>query len=188
MTGLHKPVLAGDRVTLRPMTAADAPAMHASLSDPEAMRLTGTHEQYSLEDVTAHCRLVEQADNRVDYAIVVDGETIGEAVLNDWDRTNRSAAFRIAIWYPKDRDRGYGSEATRLIVRFGFEALDLNRIELEVFAFNPRARHVYEKVGFVYEGTRREALWWDGRAIDAHVMAILREDVLGAAEPRARQA
>ncbi|MEM1045103.1 MAG: GNAT family protein [Pseudomonadota bacterium] len=174
MTALRKPILTGKRVILRPITIADAPAMHASLSDAESMRLTGTHETYSLDDVTDHCRLVELADNRVDYAIVVDGETIGETVLNDWHRANRSASFRIAIWYRRHRDRGYGSEATRLLIRFGFEQLGLNRIELEVFAFNPRARHVYEKAGFVHEGTRRQALWWDGRPIDAHVMAIVR--------------
>ena len=52
----------------------------------------------------------------------------------------------------------------------------LNRVELEVYAFNPTARHIYSKLGFTIEGTRRQALWWDGEPVDAIVMAILREE------------
>jgi ribosomal protein S18 acetylase RimI-like enzyme len=49
-----------------------------------------------------------------------------------------------------------------LIVGYGIEELGLHRIELEVFAFNPRAQRAYEKAGFVVEGVRRDALRWDG--------------------------
>jgi RimJ/RimL family protein N-acetyltransferase len=45
-----------------------------------------------------------------------------------------------------------------------------------VFDFNPRARHVYEKAGFVHEGTKRDALRWDGKWIDCHCMALLDRD------------
>lgn len=51
--------------------------------------------------------------------------------------------------------------------------MGLHRITLEVYAFNPRARHVYERVGFVHEGTGREVLRFDDRWIDVHHMAIL---------------
>jgi RimJ/RimL family protein N-acetyltransferase len=66
-----------------------------------------------------------------------------------------------------------GTEATRLIVGYGFEMLRLHRISLEVYAFNPRARRAYEKVGFVAEGVLRDALLWDGERVDATVMSIL---------------
>jgi RimJ/RimL family protein N-acetyltransferase len=52
----------------------------------------------------------------------------------------------------------------------------VNRVELEVYDLNPRARHVYGKVGFVHEGTKRQALLWDGEWVDAHIMAILASD------------
>ena len=51
--------------------------------------------------------------------------------------------------------------------------MGLHRITLEVYDLNPRARHVYEKVGFVHEGTGRDALLLDGAWIDVHYMAIL---------------
>ena len=74
---------------------------------------------------------------------------------------------------PGGRDRGLGTEATRLIVGYGFERLGLHRISLEVYAFNPRARRAYEKAGFRPEGVLRESLRYDGEWIDATVMSIL---------------
>ena len=58
-------------------------------------------------------------------------------------------------------------------MRHAFEDQGLNRVELEVYDFNPRARHVYEKVGFVHEGVRRQALLFEDAWIDAHGMSIL---------------
>ena len=77
---------------------------------------------------------------------------------------------------PKGRDRGLGSEATGLIVRYGLTALGLHRIELTVYAFNPRAQRVYEKAGFLVEGTARDALRFDGAWVDAVYMSILSTD------------
>lgn len=54
-----------------------------------------------------------------------------------------------------------------MIVGYGFERLALHRVSLQVYSFNPRARHVYDKVGFVPEGVLRDALQWDGEWIDA---------------------
>ena len=69
-----------------------------------------------------------------------------------------------------------GTESASLLIGFGFETLALNRIELEVYAFNPQARRVYEKLGFRLEGTRREALIWDDERVDAHIMSMLRRE------------
>ena len=52
----------------------------------------------------------------------------------------------------------------------------MHRIELEVYDFNPRAQHVYEKAGFMREGVRREVLLWDGEYHDAIVMSILEDE------------
>ncbi len=71
--------------------------------------------------------------------------------------------------------KAYGTEAARLAVDYGLHTLNLHRIELEVYDFNPRARHVYEKIGFVVEGVRRDALLWDGEYHDAILMSILNQ-------------
>jgi GNAT superfamily N-acetyltransferase len=74
---------------------------------------------------------------------------------------------------PSGRGRGLGTEATRLIVGYGFERLGLHRISLEVYAFNPRARRAYEKAGFRAECVLRESLRYNGEWIDATVMSVL---------------
>lgn len=175
----ERPTLPGRLVTLRPMTAADGPAVFAAFGDPEVDRLTGTQGSFTREQVEAHYARVADADDRVDYAIVANDEPErlrGEAVLNGIDRENRSASFRIALFDSADFGRGYGSEATRLIVAHGFEALGLHRIELEVYDFNPRAERVYRKAGFRREGVRRDVLLWEGAYRSAIQMSILRPE------------
>jgi len=179
-----KPTLDGDKVVLRPFNDGDLPAIRAALLDPEARILTGSvHDE-------AQAHAPESADeeellrdwygtrndqpDRLDLAVVdkATGECVGEAVLNQWDPGNESCNFRILIG-PKGRDRGLGTEATRLIVGYGFEHLGLHRISLEVYAFNPRARRAYEKVGFRAEGVSRESLRYNGEWHDATLMSIL---------------
>jgi RimJ/RimL family protein N-acetyltransferase len=121
----RKPTLTGELVELRPLTAADIPAV--------------------------------------------------EVVLNDLDTDNQSCGFRIALT-SAHTGRGLGTEAIRLMLGHAFDIVGLHRVELEVYAFNPRARHVYEQVGFVYEGTKRQALRWQGEWIDTQVMAMLADD------------
>ncbi|WP_240322708.1 GNAT family N-acetyltransferase [Austwickia chelonae] len=84
------------------------------------------------------------------------GHLVGEVVLNEWDEDNESCGFRTLIG-AAGRGRGLGTEATRLVVEHGLTTMGMHRITPEVYDFNPRARHVYEKIGFVYEGAGREA-------------------------------
>lgn len=177
-----KPTLEGALVTLRPIRADDADVMDALIrADDEIARLTGSVHSSSevvdlgpieqLRDVYAAWAV---ADDRLVLAIIdnASGGVVGEAVLNDCDPENRSCGFRIFL-ARAGRGRGLGTEATRLIVDYGLTDLGLHRISLEVYDFNPRARHVYEKVGFVHEGIGRDALLFDGEWIDVHYMAIL---------------
>jgi RimJ/RimL family protein N-acetyltransferase len=178
-----KPTLDGDRVVLRPFNDGDLPAIRAALLDPEARILTGsvhdeaqahTAESADEEELLDWYSTRNDQPDRLDLAVVdkATGECVGEAVLDEWDPGNESCNFRILIG-PKGRDRGLGTEATRLIVSYGFEHLGLHRISLEVYAFNPRARRAYEKVGFRAEGVLRESLRYNGEWHDAALMSIL---------------
>ena len=172
---LDKPTLKGEYITLRPITAEDAEDVFDSLSDQEAMRLTGTQQAFTREQVRAFCARVAHADDRLDYAVTLsnDPRYRGEVVLNNIDWTNKSANFRIAISGPENREKGYGTEAARLVLEHAFNTLELHRIALEVFAFNVRAQHVYKKLGFRQEGVLRDALLWKGEYHDAVVMSLL---------------
>ncbi|MFH8474982.1 GNAT family N-acetyltransferase [Streptomyces sp. NPDC018000] len=173
---LNKPSLRGEQVLLRPVTVDDVAALMPMLLDAEASRLTGSHHDGVPDEGRMRAWYGSRAeqDDRLDLAVVeqVTGNVIGEAVLNEWDPVNESCNFRICL-VPGTYGCGLGTEATRLIVGYGFEGLGLHRISLEVYTFNPRARRAYEKVGFVAEGVLRDALLWEGERVDATVMSIL---------------
>lgn len=171
-----KPTLTGERVVLRPVAEADAEGLAAC--DPETLRLTGSHKTVEMDELRTWYRTRADHDDRIDLSIVerATGRWVGEAVLNELDTHNRACGFRILIAREHDYGRGFGTEATRLVLAYAFGQAGVHRVELEVYAFNRRARHVYEKVGFVLEGTKRDALRWDGEWVDAHLMAMLAAD------------
>ncbi|WP_370413684.1 GNAT family N-acetyltransferase [Streptomyces fradiae] len=170
----HKPTLTGELVVLRPVTEDDVPALLPMLQDPEIGRLTGSHADFEESALRAWYGSRGAQSNRLDLAVVerATGRVVGEVVLNDWDQANESCNFRICL-APDVLGHGLGTEATRLIVGYGFEAVGLYRVSLEVYAFNPRARRAYEKAGFRAEGVLRGALLWEGERVDATVMAAL---------------
>jgi RimJ/RimL family protein N-acetyltransferase len=179
-----KPALTGEKVVLRPFIEDDLAALRELLEDPEVLKLTGSVHGDEAEAEPDDWSRVEQLrrwyrernaqPDRLDLAVVdkASSQCVGEVVLNEWDAGNRNCNFRTLLG-PSGRDRGLGTEAVRLIVGYGFEQLGLHRISLQVYAFNPRARHVYEKVGFIAEGVLREELRYRDQWVDATMMSIL---------------
>lgn len=185
---LDKPTLSTDRVLLRPFVPDDADAMSCVLDDPELLRLTGSvtsTEEAELghvpDDPFRQWYATRSAQpDRLDLAIVdrATGRLVGEVVLNEWDAAASSCNLRILVG-AEGRDRGLGTDAVRLVTAYGLDVLGLHRITLSVFAFNPRARRVYEKVGFRHVETVPGDLVFDGRPVDSHVMAITPADLAG---------
>ena len=98
----------------------------------------------------------------------------------DIDHRNRATEFGIMIGEKSYWNQGYGNEAVRLLLKLGFETMNLNRVFLRVFETNPRAIRAYEKAGFKREGRQRQGEWQNGRYIDVLVMSVLREEWLKA--------
>jgi RimJ/RimL family protein N-acetyltransferase len=73
-------------------------------------------------------------------------------------------------------NRGYGTEALRLWVDYVFFNLDVHRIGLDTWSFNPRMMHVAEKAGFAYEGAQRELIRWEGEWLDMVHFGMLRRE------------
>lgn len=105
-----------------------------------------------------------------------EGKLIGNCGLHDINLKNRTCAFGIFIGDKEYWGKGYGTDATRTILRFAFEQLGVNRVELEVYDFNPRALRTYEKAGFRRDGVHRQGLYRDGAFHDIYIMGILREE------------
>lgn len=95
-------------------------------------------------------------------------------VINSWG--SRDAFVGIGIGSRADWGRGYGTDAMNIGLRFVFTELNLRRVTLTVFEYNPRAIRSYEKAGFKLEGRMRGALLKDGTRWDMLYMGILREE------------
>lgn len=172
----EKPTLVGERVVLRPVHRDDALGLLAL--DAETLRLTGTHETHGLSVLEEWYATRDAHTDRLDLSILerASGTWIGEVVLNDLRAQDASCGIRILLQSQAWCDRGFGTEAMRLVLAHAFETVGLHRVELEVLEFNPRARHVYERLGFTFEGTRRESLRGEDRWFDAHLMALLADN------------
>ncbi len=177
---MDKPVLRGELVVLRPIGPQDVDAMWEMLNDPEGRRLTGTTREYTYEETQAWCASLAERDGRVDWAVTHEtDEYLGEIALLDIDLTHANARLQMSL-RPGQRGRGFGSEAIALVLAHAFSpapvGLGLHRVHLDVLSINPRARILYESLGFVEEGrareTHRDGDFW----ADSIVMAVLEDD------------
>ena len=151
----------------------------AALDDEDGRRTTGTHETFTEERVRTFLDRLPGADDRADWAVLraADRKYVGEVVLNDLDEPNESMNFRIALT-PDGRGKGYGTQATRAVVKYGLRTVGLHRISLDVHVDNPAGIRAYEKAGFVREGVLRDAVLWDGERVDEIIMSVLATDPL----------
>lgn len=178
---MAKPVLAGEIVTLRPVRGDDAEASWQLATDVEARRLSGSSSVASREEVADWCATVSQLEHRFDWAVTAGGrdEMLGEIVLSEIDERVRSARVRIGM-RTGHRGRGYAREAMMLVLRFAFapppEGLGLHRVGLEVLSINPRAFALYESLGFVTEGRRRDDHLDGAWHCDTLIMGMLEDD------------
>src|SRR5579859_6350552 len=92
----------------------------------------------------------------------------------NWNHQN--GWIGIGIGEPDYRGKGYGTDAMRLLVNYGFRELGLYRVQLGVLSNNPRAIRCYEKVGFVREVVQRAEIYRDGQRWDTYIMGILRRE------------
>ncbi len=113
-----------------------------------------------------------------------DDRPLGEIDLNGFDWTARHAWVGVGIGERDYWGKGYGTDAMRILIRYAFRELNLNRINLTVFAYNPRAIKSYEKLGFKEEGRERQWLHRDGRRWDMLYMGLLRREWEALEAPR----
>ena len=105
-----------------------------------------------------------------------EDKLLGDIILNVINWGSRDSFVGIGIGERDFLGKGYGSEAMQLILQFAFVELNLHRVTLGVFEYNPRAIRSYEKIGFQHEGRMRGALLRDGKRWDMFYMGILHED------------
>ncbi|MFF0829273.1 GNAT family N-acetyltransferase [Brevibacillus sp. NPDC003359] len=170
--------LEGQRVFLRPIGTDDTELYFRSLFNKETRMLTGTQKHFTREQIQQYIENKSQDSSSVLLLICLceNDQVIGDVQIGDIDRNNRNAFIRISIDQNAYQGKGYGSEALLLMLDYGFGILNLHRIELNVFAFNERAIHTYEKLGFQREGVQRQALYYNHAYHDSILMSMLADE------------
>lgn len=182
-------MLRGELVWLRALGKADFLDETGAFNHPDTGPNLGLKMPVGSDGAAefAQKMLSQQGKSLYAFAVCPIGQAraIGNVSLRDIDRENGSAEVAIVIVDRAYQDRGFGTDAMRCILDFGFGEQRLERIHLDVFDFNARARRSYEKVGFRLEATRRHARFHHGQHHDVHLMSILRDEWLAEDRPRA---
>jgi RimJ/RimL family protein N-acetyltransferase len=168
--------LVGETVVLRRHTRENLRDFLRWYQDPEVARLTRYQDgPMRPDEIERFFMLRAMGPDSLAMGIHVreTDRLIGSCAFSQLDGDNGSVLFHITIGEHDAWGRGYGSEATALMVDHAFGSLGLHRVALTVFAFNERAIRSYQKVGFVVEGSAREAIWRDGRWWDEIHMSVL---------------
>lgn len=158
-------------------TAWNRDSEYKRLLDTDAPRLNSAKAVKDWLDK----ELEKQGDAMHWFAIraVADNQLLGDVILDVVNWNMRDAFVGIGIG-PRDFwGRGYGTEAMQLILQYAFTEINLHRVTLDVFEYNPRAIRSYEKAGFRHEGRQRGAILREGKRWDVLFMGILREEWRG---------
>ena len=176
----------GRMVRLRAFRDEDVPRLNEMFGDPDVLAgLTVAFPQ----PVAGFREFVEASRGDGSVAMFVietfEGEAVGGCGLEGLNPRNRSATLGIWIGRPY-WGRGFGTDAVLTLCRFGFRHLNLQRIELHVYAGNERGIRAYRRVGFQVEGTLRRAQFLGGRYVDVLVMGLLEEELAEATDDLGR--
>jgi RimJ/RimL family protein N-acetyltransferase len=173
---VYCPFLVGPTIYLRPLEVGDAQTIAPWFNDAEVRGYLRRYYPMSVTREEEWLRGLYEGPRDIAFGIALraDDRLIGGTGLHDIEPRHRHACFGISIGDKSLWGKGHGTEATGLVLRYAFHTLNLNRVWLHVFEYNPRAARVYEKVGFRCEGRLRQDAFHDGRYWDTIVMGILR--------------
>ncbi len=176
---MYYPKLSGERLFLAPVAPEDAALWAKWLNDPAVTLPLGdeAYIPYGIERAQGDVRETIERQGRV-FTIVEkeSGRAIGRCLLFDVNLVDRTAMAGIFIGEKDCRGKGYGQEAMRLLLDFGFNLLNLHSVMLGVFAFNEPAIRCYTGLGFREIGRRREVRWIGGKAYDGILMDLLEDE------------
>ncbi len=168
-------ILTGKQVLLRPVKLSDAKRFVKWFNDPQVNKFMfvrgitlAEEKKYILNRIQGKVKDV--------LHFCIDTQTgvhIGAVSLESIQKRNKNASFGIIIGDKNYWSKGYGEEASRLILDYGFKKLKLHRVELDVYSYNHRAMGLYKKLGFKKEAVRREHNFYNGKFYDTIIMGLL---------------
>lgn len=177
---LIKDLLRGKNLYLTTLKEEDLPIFEAWYNNIAFLRVYDMiaafpKSQAELQDMLKDIR---QAHDRYIFAVrsKSDNNLVGVTGFENILWNNGTAVIYIGIGDASSRGKGFGTEALALTMEFGFQELNLHRIQLNVLSYNEPAVKLYEKLGFKKEGTYREFIHRDGKRYDMYLYGILRPE------------
>jgi RimJ/RimL family protein N-acetyltransferase len=175
--GYGDSILVGERVRLRGVRDDDLPTLAKWEMDPGRMTTLSSWVAPPSEAAAKEHIAKSSANQKDDLGFAIETlddppALVGNILLWSVRPKDRCATLGIALGR-EHIGRGYGTDAMRVIVDYGFREMGLHRIQLSVAPFNPAGIRVYEKAGLVEEGRHRESVLHDGRWYDEVLMSIL---------------
>lgn len=176
----HFPQLETENIVLREMTPQDVNSLLMHFGNTEVVQFIGMQPIKTIEQANEWLRwmggfFAAKDGLRWGLALRDTGEFIGSAGLHHWNREAHYAEIGCDIAHPY-WGHGYGQEAMRRLIEFGWEHMKLNRIEADVVKGNARSMHVLEKLGFKKEGVLRQRLLKGGKYYDVYLFGLLRNE------------
>lgn len=168
--------IVGQKVALCPIEEKEIPLFQRWINDLIVSRYLSRPDIINtFEDEKKWFKKAVKSNDAATFSVVVKrgGKTIGNTSLMKIDKVNGNAELGIMIGDKKYWGRGYGTEATKLMLDFGFNILRLHQIYLKVVAFNKRALKAYRKAGFKLVGRLRESRFFSGEYHDEYLMDVL---------------
>ncbi|WP_455929204.1 GNAT family N-acetyltransferase [Pseudomonas fluorescens] len=170
------PTLSTQRLRLRELQACDAPQLFSIHADAASMRwygvdpMTDLAQAHALIDTFAQWRTHPNPGTR--WGLEHQGKLIGSCGLFKWNRAWNSCALSCEL-APAARGQGLMREALQAMLDWGFEHMQLHRVEALVHPQNNASHALLERLGFKAEGTLREAGFWNGQRHDLRVLGLL---------------
>lgn len=170
--------LLGKRVYLRQIDYADTDLIVAWRNQDSVRRYFLNQDLFTKQSHEKWMKEQVMTGKTVQFIITENesGDPIGSVYIRDIDRKNQKGEFGIFIGEEQKKGLGFGTEAARLIIRYAFEELGLNKVFLRVQADNGGAIKAYKKAGFQYEGCFREDVNIGSEYVDIVFMGILRDE------------
>ena len=175
---MKAPILKGKKVVLKPLKISQAEIFLRWFSDSEINKFLGRDfGSLNLKKEKEFINKSNKSKNGLRWAIYAkDGRHIGSTGLHSIDRKNSNAVWGIVIGEKSCWGQGLGTDALKTVLKYVFNKLKLNRVELAVFPFNKRGFRCYKKCGFKVEGMKRQAVYKNGKFIDEIIMGITKSD------------
>ena len=168
----------GDRVYLSPMCIDDVPKYVKWMNDPKVT--DGINCGKNIATIESERAWLENSIKNGNYNLAIikkeRNELIGNCGFHDIDKIHGLATIGIFIGEEENRNKGFGREALKLLIGYGFDYLNLQNIMLTVYSFNEKAVACYKKVGFKEIGKRRDAVIKNNKRYDIIYMDIIREE------------